>query len=43
MDIIKDWNKLTTIFFKCIFLNENFYISILMSLKIVPKGPTDNM
>ena len=30
-------------FFKCIFLNENFYISILMSLKIVPKGPTDNM
>ena len=29
--------------FKCIFLNENMYISINISLKFVPKGPIDNM
>ena len=27
---------------KCIFLNENVKISILFSLKFVPKGPVDN-
>ena len=29
--------------FKCIFLNENVYISIRISLKFVPKGPINNM
>ena len=29
--------------FKCIFLNENIYISITISLKFVPKGPIDNI
>ena len=28
--------------FKCIFLNENFRISIRISLKFVPKVPIDN-
>ena len=28
--------------FKCIFLNENVWISIKISLKFVPKGPVDN-
>ena len=28
--------------FKCIFLNENVWISIKISLKFVPKGPIDN-
>ena len=28
--------------FKCIFLDENVRISIKISLKFVPKGPTDN-
>ena len=28
--------------FKCIFLNENYKISIKSSLKFVPKGPIDN-
>ena len=27
---------------KCIFMNENFFISIQISLKFVPKGPIDN-
>ena len=27
--------------FKCIFLNENFYILIQISPKFVPKGPND--
>ena len=27
---------------KCIFLSENKYISITISLKIVPMGPIDN-
>ena len=27
--------------FKCIFINEKFYISIRISLKFVPKGPVD--
>ena len=29
--------------FKCIFLNENAWISIKISLKFVPKGPINNI
>ena len=29
--------------FKCIFLNENTWISIEISLKFVPKGPINNI
>ena len=29
--------------FKCIFLNENYKISIRIPLKFVPKSPIDNM
>ena len=29
--------------FKCIFLNENVWISINISLKFVPKGPINNI
>ena len=29
--------------FKCIFLNENIYISIKISLKFAPKGPINNI
>ena len=29
--------------FKCIFLNENVWISIKISLKLVPKGPINNI
>ena len=29
--------------FKCIFLNENVWISIKISLKFVPQGPIDNI
>ena len=29
--------------FKCIFLNENMWISIKIPLKIVPKGPINNI
>ena len=29
--------------FKCIFLNENVWIPIEISLKFVPKGPVDNI
>ena len=28
---------------KCIFLNENVWIPIVISLKFVPKGPIDNI
>ena len=28
--------------FKCIFMNEKFWILIQISLKFVPKGPIDN-
>ena len=28
---------------KCIFMNENAWISIKISLKIIPKGPVDKM
>ena len=31
-----------TTFLKCIFINEEFCISIQISLKFVPKGPIDN-
>ena len=27
--------------FKCIFMNEKFWLSIQISLKFVPKGPKD--
>ena len=29
--------------FKCIFLNENVWISIKISMKFVPKGPINNI
>ena len=29
--------------FKCIFLNENVWIPIKISLKFVPKGPISNI
>ena len=29
--------------FKCVFLNENVYISIKISLKFVPNGPINNI
>ena len=29
--------------FKCIFFNENVFISIKLSLKFVPKGPIPNI
>ena len=29
--------------FKCIFLNENVWIWIIISLKFVPKGPINNI
>ena len=32
-----------TTFFKCIFLNENVWIPIKISLKFVPKGPINNI
>ena len=28
--------------FKCIFMNEKFFISILISSRFISKGPTDN-
>ena len=34
---------LADVIFKCIFLNENIWISIKISLKFVPNGPIDNM
>ena len=39
-------DELVTLFrqyFKCIFLNENIWISINISLKFVHKGPTNNI
>ena len=32
-----------TTFSKCIFLNENVWIPIKISLKFVPKGPINNI
>ena len=32
----------TDVIFKCIFMNENFCISIQISLRFVPKDPSDN-
>ena len=39
------WNghHLTNDIFKCIFLNENVWIPIKISLKFVPKGPINNI
>ena len=41
------WDTVGTIFpndiFKCIFLNENAWISIKISLKFVPKGPINKI
>ena len=34
--------KIADDIFKCIFFNENNCISITISLKFIPKGPTDN-
>ena len=34
---------LTTFIFKCIFLNENVWISLKISLKLVPNGPISNI
>ena len=31
------------VIFKCIFLNENVWILIEISLKFVPKGPINNI
>ena len=28
--------------FECIFLNENYWISIQISLKVLPRNPIDN-
>ena len=42
-----DWDNMATIsqtkIFKCIFFNENIWISIEISLKFVPKGPIKNI
>ena len=35
-------NYLAGIYFNCIFLNENVYISVQIPVKFVPKGLTDN-
>ena len=32
-----------TTILRCIFLNENVWISVELSLKFVPKGPIDNI
>ena len=41
------WEKMDTIsqtpFFKCIFLNENVWIPVRISLKFVPKGPINSI
>ena len=34
--------KFTEDIFRCIFMNEKFFIFIKFSLKFVPKGPIDN-
>ena len=39
----KNGRHFTDDIFNCIFLNENVWISIEISLKSVPKGPIDNM
>ena len=36
-------DKMATIFLNDIFLNENDWISITISLKYVPKGPINNI
>ena len=37
------WPNFLDVIFKCIFLNENVWISIKISLKFVPKGPINNI
>ena len=37
------WRHFADDIFKCIFLNENVWIPIKMSLKFVPKGPINNI
>ena len=37
------WPPFSRRHFKCIFLNENIWISIKISLKFVPKGPINNI
>ena len=43
----KVWDKMDAIsqttFLKCIYLNENVWIPIKISLKFVPKGPINNV
>ena len=44
-EIISPWTKwppFRSRYFRCIFVNEKFCILIKISLKFVPKGPTDN-
>ena len=40
---IQNGRHFTDDIFKCIFLNENVWISIKISLKFVPKGPINNI
>ena len=39
----QDWRHFADDIFKCIFLNENVWIPIKISLKFVPKGPINNI
>ena len=39
----QNWRHFTDDIFKCIFMNENVWISIKISLKFVPKGPINNI
>ena len=38
-----NWHHLSDAIFKCIFLNENVWIPIKISLKFVPQGPVNNI
>ena len=40
--IIADDAIMNSYIFRCIFVNEKFYILIKISLKFVPEGPFDN-
>ena len=40
---IWDGRHFTDDIFKCIFVNENAWISINISLKFIPEGPIDNI
>ena len=39
----QNWRHFADDIFKCIFLNENVWIPIKISLKFVPKGPINNI